>query len=105
MRSMSERTRTIVEDRVLPMDQLKKIADMYAVNIVDTTHKVRAGALTWEEGDKSIRDALDMIDEQWTAYMATYLTDEEKALAKKFEKDACPQHCADRRVAEDCQRS
>ena len=86
MRSMSERTRTIVEDRVIPMDQLKKIADMYAVNIVDTTHKVRAGALTWEEGDKSIRDALDVIDEQWQAYMATYLTEEEKGLAKKFEK-------------------
>ena len=86
MRSMSERTRTIVEDRLIPMNQLKTIADMYAVNIVDTTHKVRAGALTWEQGDKSIRDALDVIDDQWQAYMSTYLTDEEKVLAKKFDK-------------------
>ncbi len=46
MRSMSERTRTIVEDRVIPMNQLKLIADMYAVNIVDATHKVSSGAFS-----------------------------------------------------------
>jgi len=29
---------TIYTDRVLPLSQLKRVSDMYAVNIVDTTH-------------------------------------------------------------------
>ncbi|MFX4231327.1 MCP four helix bundle domain-containing protein, partial [Aliarcobacter butzleri] len=31
----------VYNDRVLPLEQLKIIADEYAVNIVDTTHQTR----------------------------------------------------------------
>jgi hypothetical protein len=31
----------VYKDRVVPLRDLKEIADAYAVNIVDTTHKVR----------------------------------------------------------------
>lgn len=82
--ALAERTRTIVVDRVGPMAQLKTVADMYAVNIVDTAHKIRSGALTWDEGGKGIQTALQTIDAQWKSYEATYLTDEEKLLAANF---------------------
>ena len=36
---------TTYKDRVLPINQLKIIADMYAVNIVDTTHKTNHQSL------------------------------------------------------------
>ena len=41
---------TIYADRVVPLRDLKLIADAYAVNIVDTTHKVRSGLgeLRWK---------------------------------------------------------
>ncbi len=32
---------SVYKDRVVPLRDLKMIADAYAVNIVDTTHKVR----------------------------------------------------------------
>jgi methyl-accepting chemotaxis protein len=32
---------TVYKDRVVPMEQLKTISDMYAVNIVDTSHSQR----------------------------------------------------------------
>lgn len=79
----SEKTRTIVEDRVVPLAQLKKVADAYAVDIVDTAHKMRSGALTWEQGAKSIEGALKTIDAQWAAYLATTLTSEEALIAQK----------------------
>ena len=44
LRGMSETVgglRTVYEDRVVPLRDLKVIADLYAVNIVDMTHKVR----------------------------------------------------------------
>ena len=82
----AQKTRTIVEDRVIPLHQLKTIADMYAVQIVDTSHKVRSGALPWHDGAESIRTALDTIKSQWAAYKATYLTPEEQVLTKGVEK-------------------
>ncbi|WAX97855.1 methyl-accepting chemotaxis protein [Aminobacter sp. NyZ550] len=84
LQSVSERTRTIVVDRVEPMTHLKTVADMYAVNIVDTAHKVRSGALDWAEGEKALRVAVEAIDRSWTAYASTVMTPDEKALADGF---------------------
>jgi methyl-accepting chemotaxis protein len=71
---------TVYNDRVVPLRDLKEIADAYAVNIVDTNHKVRNGNLTTTEGIKSIEQAEKVISEKWRAYLATYLVDEEKRL-------------------------
>jgi len=77
----NESTRTIVADRVVPLEQLKVVSDKYAVDIVDTAHKVRSGALGFEAGGQGIRRALMVIEKQWTAYEATAMTAEERALA------------------------
>jgi methyl-accepting chemotaxis protein len=84
MQQMSAKTQTIVNDRVVPLEQLKRVADMYAVNIVDTIHKVADGALTLDEGHAALDKADEVIDEHWTAYMATAMTTEEKALADEM---------------------
>jgi methyl-accepting chemotaxis protein len=83
--SISASLKTVVEDRLVPTKQLKSIADFYAVNIVDTAHKVRNGSMDWAEGETSIQTALSSIDSLWAAYLATYLTDEEKGLARNFQ--------------------
>jgi hypothetical protein len=43
MKKASDGLETVYNDRVVPLRDLKVIADMYAVNIVDTSHKVRNG--------------------------------------------------------------
>ncbi len=85
MTSISNRTESIVADRLLPVDQLKTVSDMYAVEIVDTTHKVRSGALGWNAGKDAIATALSSIDTQWRTYEATKLTTEEKKLTEIFD--------------------
>ncbi|MEH0074114.1 methyl-accepting chemotaxis protein [Pannonibacter sp. Pt2] len=80
----SERTRTIVEDRIIPMEQLKAVADMYAVNIVDTAHKVRAGSVSWEDGLRNVNAALETIESRWNAYAATYMVPEEQQIAREI---------------------
>ncbi|WP_161596950.1 HAMP domain-containing methyl-accepting chemotaxis protein [Rhizobium glycinendophyticum] len=87
--AMTEESRLangIVVDRVQPMEQLKVIADGYAVDIVDTAHKVRAGALTPGEGAANVRRALTEIDGKWKDYMSTTLTDEEAQIAAHFDQ-------------------
>ena len=54
---------------VVPLKQLKVIADMYAVNIVDTSHKVRNGNLTWSKGLENIEEAVRTIKEKRTEYL------------------------------------
>jgi methyl-accepting chemotaxis protein len=73
---------TVYKDRVVPLKDLKVIADMYAVNIVDTSHKVRNENLTWAEGRKNVDEAVKTIAEKWKAYLATTLVAEEKKLVE-----------------------
>ncbi|MFA7405869.1 MAG: methyl-accepting chemotaxis protein [Pelobacteraceae bacterium] len=74
---------TVYQDRVVPLKDLKVIADMYAVNIVDTSHKVRNGNLKWDEGRKNVAEAQKTIAEKWKAYLATTLVAEEKKLVEE----------------------
>jgi methyl-accepting chemotaxis protein len=88
LKGMSESVsglRTVYEDRVVPLRDLKVIADLYAVNIVDMTHKVRNGNIEWEEARKNLKDARQGIQKTWTAYKATYLVEEEKKLVADIE--------------------
>jgi len=76
---------TVYKDRVVPLRDLKAIADAYAVNIVDTNHKVRNGNLTLAQGIASVEAAEKIIQEKWQAYLSTYLVEEEKRLVTEIE--------------------
>jgi methyl-accepting chemotaxis protein len=73
----------VYENRILPLNQLKAVADMYAVNIVDTCHKARNGNLTPKEAIANIKQAQETITQQWQKYTATTLTSEEEELVKQ----------------------
>jgi len=88
LKGMSESVaglRTVYEDRVVPLRDLKVIADLYAVNIVDTTHKVRNGNIDWAEARKSFDQARKGINENWTKYKGTFLVEKEIKLVKEIE--------------------
>lgn len=78
-----ESFRTVYHDRVLPLRQLKAVSDMYAVNVVDAAERVRDGSRSWDDGVASIDRARAEVARQWAAYLATYLTPEETALASQ----------------------
>ena len=72
-----------VEERVIAIKDLKTIADMYAVNIVDTAHQARDGAQTFEQASASVETARKTIAETWKSYLATGPTVEETKLIEK----------------------
>jgi methyl-accepting chemotaxis protein len=72
--------KTVYIDRVEPLRDLKVVADMYAVNIVDTAHKTRNRNLTWTQGLQNIEQAEITISQAWKKYTSTYITGEEKKL-------------------------
>ncbi|RJG12430.1 methyl-accepting chemotaxis protein [Pseudomonas cavernicola] len=71
---------TVYLDRVVPLRDLKKIADLYAVSIVDATHKAHDGSSTHTEALAQLEQAQAAIGQTWQAYKATELTTEENRL-------------------------
>lgn len=96
LRSVHSGLTTVYNDRVVPLRQLKVIADAYAVNVIDAVNKVDAGLFTAEEGLKAVQAANADIKKEWSAYMATTLTTEEQGLAQEALKLFEP---ADRDIA------
>ena len=84
MHQSNQGLRTVYEDRVIPLGQLKTVSDLYAVHIVDTAHKVRDGALSPADALASFAKARASIERTWAAYLATNLEPEEKALVQRF---------------------
>ncbi|WAC48239.1 methyl-accepting chemotaxis protein [Asticcacaulis sp. SL142] len=72
---------TVFADRVVPLSDLKSVSDAYAVAIVDNAHKIRSGAVSWDEGANTMRDALALAEEKYAAYMLTRMDANEKRLA------------------------
>ena len=75
--------KTVYEDRVVPLKQLKTIADMYAVNIVDTAHQARDGGQTFEQAIQSVGTARATIASEWKAYTSTALVTAEQAIVDR----------------------
>ncbi len=88
---------TIIQDRVVPMRDLKIVADKYAVDIVDASHKARNGNVSFGWSAAKVRDGARMLHEHWKAYRATRISGEEAALAAEAEAHM---RTADQHVAE-----
>ncbi|WP_018937920.1 MULTISPECIES: methyl-accepting chemotaxis protein [unclassified Thioalkalivibrio] len=79
--NIEEGVQNIYHDRVVPLQQLKTIADNYAVLVIDAVNKADAGRMTAEEALADVREAREEIAEIWDAYLATTLTPREQELA------------------------
>ncbi|WP_019933462.1 methyl-accepting chemotaxis protein [Oceanimonas smirnovii] len=75
---------TVYQDRVVPLRDLKVIADMYAVNIVDSSQKVRSGDLSFEKALSELEKARQQIDSHWSVYSSTKMVPEEQQLVQEL---------------------
>ncbi|HEY4219399.1 MAG TPA: methyl-accepting chemotaxis protein [Gemmatimonadaceae bacterium] len=66
--------------RVVPLRQLKTIADMYAVNIVDNAHKANNGNEPWPVALHEVVTARKTINDTWRQYLPNYESEEEQVL-------------------------
>ena len=83
-RVQSSEMQALYVDRVVPLKQLKIVADMYAVNIVDTAHKARDGTLTTEQARSAVAQARTTVAAEWQAYVNTTLVPKEQQLVQQI---------------------
>jgi methyl-accepting chemotaxis protein len=75
--------RTVYQDRVIPLAQLKEIVDAYAVDLIDAANKANAGLFTPAQAIESVERAQRVIKKHWDDYLATLLTPEESLLIEQ----------------------
>ncbi len=73
------------DDRVHPLRDLKGVADLYAVNIVDTAHKVRNGNLQPGIGLSLVEEAKTGIRVKWKSYGGTSIDAAAQKLASEVQ--------------------
>jgi methyl-accepting chemotaxis protein len=70
MREMSDDIDMLYNEHVRELDTLKTVADLYAVNIVDTAHKARNGNIGYDKALTSIAEAKSGVAKNWGPYAA-----------------------------------
>ena len=76
---------TVYQDRLVPLRDIKQIADIYAVDIVDTAHKARNGNIEPKAAQRKVIEAEALIAQKWKAYLGTALVPEETSLVAEIE--------------------
>ncbi|WP_300582830.1 methyl-accepting chemotaxis protein [Marivita sp.] len=80
MERILERMETIFADRIVPVQQLKEINDLYTSEPRIMVDAVWAGEISWPEAKAALETKRARIEELWGAYLLTYLTPEEVIL-------------------------
>ena len=83
LKSLNRNTQTLYSDRVIPLQQLNAIRDGYSIGILSSLQQAKAGNLTYGEAETQVANAVQNINENWNAYIHTYLTPEEEQLARQ----------------------
>ena len=82
IRSGNAALETLLRDRIVPMRDLKIVADKYAIDIVDASHKARNGNITFADAARRVERGSELLHRHWAQYRATYITGDEAALAQ-----------------------
>jgi len=62
---------SLLDDRIVPIRQLKDVSDGYVLHVVHTARKVRTRVITPAEGLRHVRDARHSIRSNWAAFKAS----------------------------------
>jgi methyl-accepting chemotaxis protein len=83
LRSVNNSLQSVYRDRVVPLTRLKKVSDMYAVNIVDLSHKIRSEQFDWDDAMSALKAAQQLIGAEWNAYLETADAPQEQELVRE----------------------
>ena len=85
LREAKQGVNRIYDDRIIPLEDLKVIADNYAVSVIDAINKANAGLISVENSLESIQVSALQTQVKWKKYIATELTAEEQVLVGEAE--------------------
>ncbi|QWR76254.1 PAS domain S-box protein [Candidatus Magnetomonas plexicatena] len=84
MKSIEGNFRLVYAEHVSALSDLKNLSDLYAVDIVDTAHKVQFGNITWNDGLRKITKAQQNSQKILDTIKNTQLYTEEVSLVEEI---------------------
>jgi PAS domain S-box-containing protein len=72
------------DESLSSLRRIKAISDAYALDVVDTTFRVRNDLISWEEGVQVVDSARLRIDQHWLALRQIPKTDEQRELVAQI---------------------
>lgn len=85
VRALNDNVSVMSRQHVKPLVMLKSISDAYAVTIVDTTHKVAAGAMSFEEGASTVIKAVEGIRADWAKLDRSDMEADERQITRDYQ--------------------
>lgn len=86
LKKINEGLHTMYVDRVVPLKQLKKVSDAYAVNFVDVVNKANIGILSWDEALRKLEVTTTVMNTEWKDYLNTKIEGDEKILVNQAQQ-------------------
>ena len=82
---MMDGMNAMYQGEVVQLKELKQIADLYAVNIIDAANKTNAGGMTAAEARQGMLAARRQTQEIWRSYRTYPMSEQERRLADTVE--------------------
>jgi methyl-accepting chemotaxis protein len=86
MKKTNHSVETIYYDRLVPLQKLKTISDLLAMDIVNTAYEMNHNDFDWSKGSVMISKSLDEIRQNWNDYLLTEISGKETAIKLEAEK-------------------
>lgn len=87
MSSVTSRMKSVYDDRVTPLIQISIVGDGYMIDASGIAYKAIQGDIPWSDAQAEFSALRATMEQNWDAYLATFLTDEEKVLIAEVEAD------------------
>jgi methyl-accepting chemotaxis protein len=78
--TITARMNSVYADRVVPLDQIVHASEAYTFHLHRIANAVVSGDISSQAGVTELDSAVAEAEQYWAAYMATFLTEEEKVL-------------------------
>ncbi len=85
MQKANESLVEMYDQRLVALRQLKVVSDLYSVNVIDASHKLRNGNLSWPIARARVGDAQAQLKDAWQAYRSKALGPREEQAAIRAE--------------------
>lgn len=83
--NVMQRFRSVYDDRVVTLSQLKEISDLYAVNLIDAANKYHVDMIDRTKFYSGASSAIQKAHHIYLEYLKTYLTSREREMAKRLQ--------------------
>jgi len=87
LRMGQSETESLLQDRLVPMQQLKSVADAYGVQISLIAERVIHGQLGPEESVRRLQAVRSQARAQWAAYKATFMVPAENRIIPQVDAE------------------